>query len=371
MTKEHLNTFSLLDLSNYLRSEGWKCVGQYPEKAFVFQKDEQTVLIPMHKNFPDYHRRIWETVRDVSAFEQREELKLIFDLQAAGSDVFRLRVDSPEVAQGLITLDKGALLFESTKTLVQSAARSADSPKAYYRARATQQTDDYLKTVKLGQTERGSYIVKVMFPIIPDPQEALPTMENEIEVSYDRKVTMKLTEGLNSLESGIRSQIATPNLESFLDAVPNGVSANLCDALVAIGEAIPEAVIDTSMSWAKTRGRPTIKTVARFQDDDFSYLSGASRKLREQAWGEEFTLVGNITQLSSEARLDGGEVSLKAHVGEKRRSIKLHLNPQQYQEALSIHQNYYDVEVVGVIEQRGQKLFISDVKQMTRIVDED
>ena len=369
MTKTQLNTFSTLDLSNYLKSEGWACKGQYPEKAFVFSKENHSVLVPVHKNFPDYYLRISQTVRDLSELENRESYKVIRDLQATGADLFRLKIDSPEVEQGLITLDKGALLFDSAKTIIQSAARSADSPKTYYRSRPSQQADEYLKTVKLGQTEKGSYIVTVMLPVIPDLQKTLPTLENEIEVPYGRKVTLQLTNALNLLEQSIQSQIASPGIQSFLDAAPSGVNANLCDALVAIGEAIPGASVDTQMTWARTRGKPTIKTTARFQDDDFSYLSSASRALREQAWGEEFILVGNITKLSSEQPLDGGEVILKATVSDKRRSVKLQLNPKQYQQAVQVHKDYSDVEVTGVVEQQGQSLVIEQVREMVPLLE--
>jgi len=370
MTKNQLNSFSLHDLSNYLRSEHWQYKGQYPDKAYVFEKNDKSVLVPMSEHFHDYYLRLSEAVREISKIEQRETRKVIADLQSAGADTLRIRVNSPEVAHGLISIEKGALLFDSAKAIVQSAARSADSPKAYYRSRPSQKTDDYLKTIKLGQTEVGSYIIKVIFPVIPDLQEALPTMENDIEVSFDRKVTTTLTTALNSLENGIRNQMIKPSQQYFLDAVSQGVNANLCDALVAIGTAIPEAEIDTSMTWARTRARPSIKSESRFRDDDFSYLQRASSTLREQAWGEEFTLVGNITKLSSEERLDGGEVTLKANVGDKRRSVKLCLTPDQYKQALNVHQHYSDVEVVGVIDQRGQTLVIENVKEITELNDD-
>lgn len=369
MTKNQLNSFSLHDLSNYLRSENWEYKGQYPEKAFVFEKADKSVLVPMSKEFKDYYLRLSEAVREISESEQRGARKVIADLQSAGTDTLRIRVDSPEVANGLISIEKGALLFDSAKAIVQSAARSADAPKAYYRSRPSQQTDNYLKTIKLGQTEVGSYIVKVLFPVVPDLQEALPSMENDVEVSFDRKVTTILTTGLNTLEAGIKQQLVNPSQQFFLNAISSGVNANLCDALVYIGDAIPEAIIDTDMTWARTRGRPSIKAKSCFQDDDFSYLQQASRTLREQSWGEEFTLVGNITKLSSEKRLDGGEVTLRAHVVDKRRSVKLQLNPKQYQAALKIHQDYSDVEVIGVIEQIGQTLVINDVKEITSLRD--
>ncbi|MCF6314381.1 MAG: hypothetical protein L3J39_18175 [Verrucomicrobiales bacterium] len=370
MTKNQLNSFSLHDLSNYLRSERWEYKGQYPDKAYVFEKNDKSVLVPMSKHFQDYYLRLSEAVREISVLEERGTRKVIADLQSAGADTLRIRVNGPEVAHGLISIEKGALLFAAAKAIVQSAARSADSPKAYYRSRPSQKTDDYLKTIKLGQTEVGSYIVKIIFPVVPDLQQALPTMENDVEISYDRKVTATLTTALNSLEEGIKQQLVNPSQQYFLDAIQQGVNANLCDALVSISNAIPEAAIDTSMTWARTRGKPTIKSKAHFQDDDFSYLQQASRTLREQAWGEEFTLVGNITKLSSADRLDGGEVTLRATVADKRRSVKLQLNPRQYQEALKIHKAYSDVEITGVIEQRGQTLVIENVKEITQLNDD-
>jgi hypothetical protein len=273
-----------------------------------------------------------------------------------------MRVASPEIESGLVSLEKGALLFEGMKIMVQSSARCAHQPKPHFRARLSQQTESYLKMVRLGQTEVGSYIVKVLLPVEPNLSDDLfPEIQ---AISFDRQVSMLLASGLHCLETGVRKQIAQPSLDLFLDHISEGVNANLCDALVMIGEAIPEAEVNTEMTWAKTRPSPDLPKTARFQDDDFSYLAGASRALKAQDFGEEMELTGFFKTLSSEKRLDGGDVVFRATVGDRIRSVKLNLNPEQYQIALDAHKEYRDARIEGVVEQLGQKLVIPTVSRI-------
>ena len=368
MNAPQLKSFSLQDLGSYLRFSGWKCIGEYPDKAFVFQNESKEILVPQHEGMADYLLRLEILVKELSNIEQRSDDNIIADLQGAGSDTFRVRVASPEIEDGLVSLEKGSVFFEAVKAMVQSAARSAQQPKAHYRARLPLKAENYMKDVRLGQTEVGSYIVKVLLPVTPSLQEEF--FSHDLATDFERQVSSTLMSGLSALSTGVRRAVAQPTAQFFLENIPNGVSANLCDSVSMLGETVSDASVDTSMNWAKTRAAPNGPSKAHFTNDDFSYLQGVSCTLKEQDWGEELELQGMIRRLESEKRLDGGDVTLATTIEGKRRNIKVHLNPEQYEQAVEAHKAYSDVALTGIVERRGQSLIIEKVVEISALTEE-
>ncbi|GHC44396.1 hypothetical protein [Roseibacillus persicicus] len=341
------------DVAAYVRSSGWKHIGNYGQEASAFEKNEHQLLIPLATDFADYGRRMAEVVSSLAKFEARSLDAVLRDLAYASADVFRIRLQNPLFEGGEVTLDQGILLFDNAQKLVHAAARSAINPKAYHLARAGTQAEDFLKRVKLGQTEIGSYILTIVFPITPD---LLDDQDEEASLPFERKVTRGIVSGLNSLETALRSQVAKPSLEPFLKLVKKGVSANLCEAISNIGEKTEGTMIDTQLTWARNRRAPEMNTKARFQAGDFSYLRSAAENLKEQAWDEELVVTGPVTRIESDAALFGGDVFVNALIGESVRRVKLNLDQDQYQQANQAHLAGQAIEVRGKIEKQGRYL---------------
>lgn len=203
-------------------------------------------------------------------------------LERSGGLAERIDIQLKCTAEALpvaeVTLNHGIVLFDNAQKMVHAAACSALSPKAYHLARAGTQAENFLKSVKLGQTEVGSYILTIIFPVTPD---LLESVDDESALPFERKVTRSLATGLNSLESAVRSQVAKPSLDPFLEGINQGVSANLCEALSNIGEGTAGTIMDTQITWARNRSIPKLVTKARFRDGDFSYLRSAAMRLKE------------------------------------------------------------------------------------------
>ena len=306
------------DVAGYVRSTGWTCLGNYAREASVFEKDGHSLLVPLASDFADYGRRMEEIVSNLAGFEKRSQDAVLRDLAYASSDVFRIRLANPLFDDGEVTHDQGILLFDNAQKMVHAAARSAISPKAYHLARAGTQTEDFLKTVKLGQTEIGSYIVTIVrFPVTPD---LFGGEEVESALPFERKVTRSLVTGLNSLQTAVRSQVSKPSLDPFLESISLGVSASLCEAISNIGERTEGTTVDTQVTWARNRNIPQLDTKARFLGGDFSYLRSAANRLKEQDWDDDLVITGQVTRIESDKVLFGGEVFIYAIVGEFHRN---------------------------------------------------
>jgi len=354
-SSHQITHISAHDVAAYVRSTGWSCLGNYGREASVFGKDDHSLLVPLASDFADFGRRMQEIVSNLAKFERRSQDSVLRDLAYASSDVFRIRLANPLFDDGEVTLDQGILLFDNAQKIVHAAARSALSPKAYHLARAGTQAEEFLKTVKLGQTEIGSYILTIVFPVTPD---LLDGEESESALPFERKVTRSLVTGLNSLETAVRSQVARPSLEPFLKSIELGVSANLCEALSNIGERTEGSTVDTQITWARNRRIPELDTKARFLGGDFSYLRSAAVRLKEQAWDDELVITGPVTRIESEAVMLGGEVFVYALVGESVKRVKVLLDQEQYKQAIESHSAGQNIEVSGKIKKAGRYLTI-------------
>lgn len=343
------------DVAAYVRSTGWSHHGNYGREASVFEQDEHSLLVPLASDFADYGRRMQEIVANLAQFERRSQDSVLRDLAYASSDVFRIRLENPLFDNGEVTLDQGVLLFDNVQKMVHAAARSAISPKAYHLARAGTQAEDFLKTVKLGQTEIGSYILTIVFPVTPD---LLVGEESESALPFERKVTRSLVTGLKSLETAVRFQVARPSLDPFLQAIENGVSANLCEALSNIGEKTEGSTIDTQITWARNRTIPKLETKARFLGGDFSYLRSAAGRLKDQDWDDVVLISGAVTRIESDKVLFGGEVFVYASVGDSPKRVRVTLNKDQYKQANEAHLAGQNVEIGGKIQKSGRYLTI-------------
>ncbi|MFN4806573.1 MAG: hypothetical protein ACK5LH_11400 [Akkermansiaceae bacterium] len=366
-SSHQISHISAHDVAAYIRSTGWSCLGNYGNEASVFEKNEHSLLVPLASDLADYERRMQEIVSSLSKFEGRSQDSVLRDLAYASSDVFRIRLANPLFDDGEVTLNQGILLFDNAQKIVQAAARSALSPKAYHLARAGTQAEDFLKTVKLGQTEIGSYILTIVFPVTPDLFDG---EESESALPFERKVTRSLVTGLNSLETALRSQVARPSLEPFLHAIEHGVSANLCEAISNIGEGTNGNTLDTQITWARNRRIPELHTKSRFLDGDFSYLRSAALRLKEQDWDDELVITGPVTRIESEKVLFGGEVFVYALVGDSPRRVKVTLNQEQYKLANEAHLAGHNIEIGGRIHKAGRYLTIDAPNSFSVLNDE-
>jgi hypothetical protein len=356
------------DVAAYVRSTGWSCIGSYGQEASVFRKNDHSLLVPLASDLADYPRRMQEITSNLAKFENRSPDSILRDLAYSSSDVFRIRLENPLFDDGEVTLNHGILLFDNAQKLVHAAARSALTPKAYHLARAGTQAENFLKTVKLGQTEIGSYILTIIFPVSPD---LLYLEECESALPFERKVTRSLATGLNSLESAVRSQVAKPSLEPFLASINLGVSANLCEALSNIGDGTVGTVVDTQITWARNRNIPDLTTKARFQDGDFSYLRSAATHLKEQTWDDNLIITGPVTRIESVEVVMGGEVFIYALVGESLRRVKVTLNNDQYKQANEAHLAGQNIEIEGVLKKAGRYLTIDNPTSFAVLKSED
>ena len=73
---------------------------------------------------------------------------------------------------GSVLLDEGVELVSQAREMLLAAACATTTPQPVYRAGANRKAGEYMKRVRLGQTEHGSFAVTLMAPVPPMLQMA-------------------------------------------------------------------------------------------------------------------------------------------------------------------------------------------------------
>ena len=145
----------------------------------------------------------------------------------------------------------------------------------------------------------------------------------------------------------------------------DGVSANLCEALVEVIE--PFQTVDVSLTWARTRPTHQAQDIIHFAADDAPILREASRLFRDHEPCPDKTLFGVVRTLSrGEAETKGtvtllasietkGTVTLLASIDGTIKSVKTVLQQSDYERAILAHKEKAPVVMKGDLERSGQR----------------
>ena len=149
-------------------------------------------------------------------------------------------------------------------------------------------------------------------------------------------MTRRLVEALTAARQATERAAAGDDA-AFEETVANGVSANLCEALVRIIEPFP--TLDVGVSWASTRPVAAKGTVARFGRADAALLREAARSLRERAPRPDVRLYGFVRRLKRGEAGDDGTINLLAKIDGQRQSVVAVLEQADYERAVQAHKD--------------------------------
>lgn len=352
------------DLGAYLHSTGWRDAGRFLEHGALWAGGEARdleVLQPLDRNLADYAARIADALEVLGVAENRSQLEILSDITLPSLDVIRIPLAYSTTGDGTIPIDQGVPAVQHAREMVMAAARAALETRAYYRGRAQEPVTGYMETVRLGQTERGSYTLTVLSPVAGPPQAPLDGMpQDPTDDPFGRKVTITLARSLCALREAAE-EARDGELQPFIDSVARGVSANLCDAVTGLLEpTVGEAAIH--VTWARTRTvSEALPRRIAFSPRHFPLIEQASRTLKEAEPVDTTDIAGVVISLRrDEDTMASGMVSIKAVIGQKARSVKIVLEPDAYQMAVNAHGAGFPIRCTGRLEEVGGRLALLD-----------
>lgn len=328
-----LATVRPLDLAAYLRARGWQprsaetdlAEWELPTAGGVVE-----VAVPKHPRWRDYARRVREVIAALSRVEGRSELLVLQDIAQTLRDVLRLRTVVEGRTDGTIPLEDGALLARSARGMMLAAACATHERRRAFHARKPQVAIDYLKGLSLGQTEVGSFVLTVISPVPPAlaQPEGAPGA-GPPETNFNRRVTETLTTALAAVRTAADASVARGGVEAFEEAVSQGVSADLCEALALVRECSSVSELDLSVGWAAARpAAQSLPVRHEFSMDALEVIGEAGRTLREKSPLDSFEVAGIVVSLDRPTDAFRGTAVVVADIDQQPRRIRIELSDE-------------------------------------------
>jgi hypothetical protein len=317
--------------------------------------EEFEVLLPLNSDIPDYALRIGDLLGVVAAAERRSQWDVYNDLLTITSDVIRIRIADAELRDGSLPIEEHAQIAQKARDLVLAAACATTEKRAVWHKRKPGQAMEHVRRVRIGQSERGSYVVTVLSRITPELHGASSQLF-EPAAPYDRRVTLTLAHSLLALAGASEQAALTQNMAAFDDAVARGVNSNLCDAVAGLwgGDEV-QRNLEFSFSWSPTRpvASDEIKRVA-FSSDRVPLIREAARLMWERAPSPDFELSGPVVRLERAEGAAIGKVTVVGIVDERQARVTAEMGDPGYQVAVKSHARGQTVVLSGTLMREGR-----------------
>ncbi len=316
----------------------------------------------MTADLRDFSHRIADALRTLERVEERDQIEILADLSLTSDDVIRVRLTDTEAVDSTLSLERASHVVARTYDLILAAACAATEPRLCYPSRKPQKATDYMRNVRMGQTERGSFVITALSRVAPALQFAEEADALGIPEPFERRVTEKLASALDAASSAAAHAITSGDLSRFEAAVDRGVSANLCEAIAGM-EASEEHWhdVEVRISWA--RSRPARRSLpARFliTADMAPVFQETARVLRSKSPRDDFELSGPVIRLNRGPEDSNGEVTVAGLVDEATRSVGILLSGDDYKLAVRAHQDRLPLSATGALQKQGRRYILSN-----------
>ena len=350
---EALKKITPSQILTYLKSKGAKKTDLFEGKAAIFAYKDNELLVPLASHYSDYALRMADIMSCLEKIEDRSQLEILEDIVCSGFDIIRLSFVSANEQPKKLNLKQSALFIHQAHDLMLAAACSAANHRCVYQGRHPLDADCFMQGVRLGQTDYGSFSVKVLAPVAPE-LKTLPDGEIK-EESYERLVVPTLESGLEALNRAARRSGLDHDIAHFLDAVQDGVSSNLCEAISGMFDQIAE-YLEVGISYSANRLKPRPMASIRIDAGYIPIIREAAAQMVALYRGpEDGQLVrGYVVRLASAKAEEGRAITVKDVMTKRPRHLKVILSDEDYQKAGIAYHEKNLVELSGSIIRSGR-----------------
>lgn len=221
-------------------------------------------------------------------------------------DVTRLRADHDTYITDTIPLQAGLTLLASARLMFRSAATAAAlGPRATIRGNYSTVGDELAGGVRMGHTEKGSYIVPILVPVggpkeLEDKDEPIPGLWAPEVESSERRMSRTFAEAFAMMHQKIVQEERLPGTEGILEMVAAGVTTEFVNAVAQVLEERAVATVDATFRWASSQREPAahIERVI-VPNDALDKLQATARKMRSSSVRTPELVAGPIVQVTS------------------------------------------------------------------------
>ena len=366
--RDRLLAITPMALSAYASVAGWTKLETFGDHSDVYVGSGlPEIIVPRTQDLGDYADVVTRLIEIFAHVGEVDESTLYNDLIVADRDVIRARAENSD-SDGSLDISEGADLVSGARDMLLAVACSLFEPRPLYRIGANKDANEILGRMRLGQTERGSFVITLLTPAIPPQlQEPLLPDMNLDDDPLHRQLTRRLAHALSEVRQATE-KASVGYREAFEKSVSAGSSANLCEALAQMIEPFPS--LDVSMTWARTRPMKSPRDAVRFSRDDVPILREAARSFRNREPKLDVRLFGSVQRLKRDDSETDGTVTLRASIDGKSQSVTAVLNPSDYNRAIEAHQKRAPVIAEGDLDRFGQRWHLVNPR-ITEVIMDD
>jgi hypothetical protein len=359
MFSEHslniLNKIIPTNCEAYLKSKGWRLTAKMGNKANFFQKEKENgkameVFVPLKVELGDYKNRISDLLTTLQKFEERPLEYIANDIVMSNYDILRITAFKGDTTASL-PLEVASVLLDRSLTLITSAAQSLNTPQAYF-SRPTKEVSDFISKLRLGHTERGSFIISIQTPIAPNI--SIQGMENAEEDLFERLATTRLC-SLIPIATSLANATDSKIIE---DSIALGISANFIEALADITNICGESGAFLDMAWASVRPCRT-KSNFHVHKEMAVTLHEIGKVLKVRLPEDNVEVKGYVTTLHRPENSDIGNIKIITDDSAKIIHVD-GLDTRSYEKAAKAHMDGNIVVLKGDMQKTARKTTLAN-----------
>ena len=351
---------SPLAFAKYLKDMGWE---QYQSKRqyikiFQYEKNDDffQVVIPTEKKLNDYKEAMYKAVVTVAEVENKSVEQVLLYLLNPNTDILKIRLEKKDVEAGNILFDDAIRMYENAKRLLAATALDILHPKKYHQGRMDDCVLKFLSSCRFGQTEIGSYVVSVVCPFAElgenEDYKQLSVFSDEEQCanSLTRQVTSRV---MNNI-SFIKNQIDNGEMDKLiLQDEDKIISANFYEALGGLNLDSNGADVEFIAEWSPSvKNADCVKNRILLTHDYYQPIETTIERLKDET-NKSTRIIGRIKKLESspdvQKRKIGKVTVVYLDENDKRKTVTVNLNKNEYDKAIKAHERGFHVEIVGEI----------------------
>ena len=355
LDRSALSSLSIVGLRSYLTSREWNNEGPWGKRpAIIFAKEyggrTWEVLVPTRDTVADYAENMAESVAVLADVEGRSQLDVFYDLNAARADVITMRLANGRVKEPL-SLSQSANLLKDAYDMVASGARATRNPQATYRGKMSQEVKDYLERVRPLPSYYQDHTLTLHSPV-PVELDRQEDLGDAFYAPFSRRVTNKLAEALEHTRTAIEQTVVDDSLQPFKEAVPKGVSANLCASVAALAEKGSGVEID--LIWADVRPSKIPESHFPFSVNSAEILREAVKSFRRNEPSYEEQLDAQVVELAREPDEFDGRATIVSILDERTFRMSVKFDQSVYGLVINAFRDHAHISLRGDIHPSGR-----------------
>ena len=291
------------DIRSYLLGGGWTQHQETWRGASIWSDaDGREVLLPANDELADTELRVMEILEVLTEAEERPVRDIVTDIATPLVDIQSYQIP---VHDGFFSLPAGLHTLQGARTLITVAAKTVvHGPLSVIQQGTPAPVTELLRRIELGDGNPGTGTFSVRIPLTtPNGTSVSGTLGGATDgPPLGRRVGYQLRASIIAAQTAAIQSDPT----AFDDAVPAGVSADLCKALAELTGPSHDHAFEISFRWGRGITTAVPADAVRFPAEMAPAVAAGAERLRR--------LEAAARSAASAARVDSGTAAVTGRV---------------------------------------------------------